>query len=197
LLVPQSGELTLVGGQLDSLRGAAGGCQCEISSIPVFTIPPPKPPQISLLAAAQPVSAKPAPPPQEPAKPEMTPEEAIKDLPRVEGRASGPPAREEPIYKVMMPPLSFDASKPAPPPDPSPETILLVRQVRVRPAVWFRGHVEEAPAPPPVAKPAPPPVQVAANEEPPPKKEPSVFAKIRNFFRKVSGRGPCAGVGCS
>ncbi len=198
LLVPQSGELMLVGGQLGSLRGAAGGCQCEISSTPVFTIPPPRPPQTGLLAAAQPVSAKPAPPPapKEPAKPEMTPEEAIKDLPRVEGRASGPPAREEPIYKVMMPPLSFDASKPAPPPDPSPETIRLVRQVRVRPAVWFRGHVEEAPAPPPAAKPAPPPVQVAANVEPP-KKEPSVFARIRNFFRKVSGRGPCAGAGCS
>src|ERR1700676_1320300 len=58
-----------------------------------------------------------------------------------------PPAPAgEPVYTVLMPPLSFDANSPEPPPDPGPETILLVREVRLRPSVEFRGHVDPAPA---------------------------------------------------
>ncbi len=43
-----------------------------------------------------------------------------------------------------MPPLVFDASSPAPPPEPSPEMIQLVREVRVTPDVVFTGRVESA-----------------------------------------------------
>ncbi len=103
-----------------------------------------------------------------------------------------PPKIEEPIYKVIMPPLSFDATAPAPPPDPGPDTILLVREVRVRPAEVFHGRVEGAPAP--LASPAK--VRAAVPENAP-KKTGGAFAKLRRFFRRVFSREPCAGEGCS
>jgi hypothetical protein len=52
-----------------------------------------------------------------------------------------PPDNGVPIYKVLVPPLTFDASNPAPPPNPDPETFVLVRSVRVQPDVVFSEHV--------------------------------------------------------
>lgn len=49
---------------------------------------------------------------------------------------------EVPIYKVLVPPLTFDAFNPAPPPNPDPETIVLVRSVRVQQDVVFHDRVE-------------------------------------------------------
>ena len=170
ILVPQSGEIALAGGQLDSLRGTAGTCQCEALSARASPPPPPRPPELSVLAR-----------PNRPEKPA-----AREDL--------QPPAIDEPIYKVLMPPLTFDAAAPTPPPPPSPEVLLLVREVRVRPAEVFRGRVEGPPTP----LPAPRPVQASTSaEDPPPKKQVSVDARIGNFFRRMfSRRGPCAGAGC-
>lgn len=53
-----------------------------------------------------------------------------------------PPDSEVPIYKVLVPPLTFDAFNPAPPPNPDPETFILVRSVRVQPDVVFTERVE-------------------------------------------------------
>src|SRR4029077_20836994 len=82
---------------------------------------------------------------------------------------SPPPSASagEPVYTVLMPPLSFDANSPQPPPNPAPETILLVREVRLRPSAEFRGHVN--PAPPEtvaVHVPPPAPVPATANDRP-------------------------------
>jgi hypothetical protein len=52
-----------------------------------------------------------------------------------------PPENSVPIYKVLVPPLTFDAFNPAPPPNPDPETFVLVRSVRVQPDVVFTEHV--------------------------------------------------------
>jgi hypothetical protein len=94
-----------------------------------------------------------------------------------------------------MPPLSFDANSPAPPPDPSPETILLVREIRMRPTVVFRGHVNPAPAQAAAsvlaASPLPKPV-----DDRPLSPEPGLMARLRNFFQKLKGKSPCAGAGC-
>ena len=46
-----------------------------------------------------------------------------------------------------MPPLTFSASSPAPPPDSDPQTIALVRESRVQPDTAFRGHIVAPPAP--------------------------------------------------
>lgn len=65
--------------------------------------------------------------------------------PRTAAAAEPPPAPAEnqvPIYKVLVPPLTFDAFNPAPPPNPDPETIVLVRSVRVQQDVVFHDRVE-------------------------------------------------------
>lgn len=114
-----------------------------------------------------------------------------------------PPATAgEPVYTVLMPPLSFNANSPEPPPDPAPETILLVREVRLRPTAEFRGHVNPAPAAAPEAvPPAPlPPSPAAAPPRPTQQQpQPGFLNRVRNFFRKLTSdsQSPCAGAGCS
>jgi hypothetical protein len=200
ILVPQGGEIQLVGGELSTLRGSAGVCQCE-ALLARKEPAPQKPPEFSVPApAGQARNPKPAQTPPPPVKLDVAEKTEVPplltDRPSPFG-ASGTPATEEPTYKVFMPPLTFDAAAPAPPPDPDPQTIILMRSVRVQPAAVYRGHV--VPAPPPTMKPAPP-VQVAQVVPPhaddPPKSEPGIFARFWALFRRGSSKGPCAGAGC-
>jgi hypothetical protein len=200
ILVPQGGEIQLAGGELSTLHGTSGACQCEALSARKVPAPQ-KPPEFSVPApAGQPREAKPV---EKPAPPVKTDVAEKREVPPIltdrpaPFASSGPPATEEPIYKVFMPPLTFDAMAPVPPPDPDPQTIVMMRSVRVRPSVVYRGHVD--PAPPPTMKPAPP-VQLAQvippHSDDPPRTEPSFFAKIWTIFRRGSSKGPCAGAGC-
>lgn len=122
LVVPENGEVLLPGGQLDALRENRGGCRCE-ASFARAEPPAPKPVQVSVVAANAGDAAK--------------PDAGEKDAPK--------PATEEPKWTVVMPPLAFDATQPPPALEPRPETILLVREVRVQPAVVFSGRVEKRP----------------------------------------------------
>ncbi len=122
LVVPENGEVLLPGGQLDALRENRGGCRCEAS----FARTEPsaaKAVQIGVVAANAGGDAKPG----------------------IEKKDPPKPATEEPQWTVVMPPLAFDANKPPPALEPRPETILLVREVRVQPAVVFSGRVEKPP----------------------------------------------------
>ncbi|HEV8383754.1 MAG TPA: hypothetical protein VGQ11_02700 [Candidatus Acidoferrales bacterium] len=119
IVVPERGEVLLPGGQLEALRTANGACVCE----PVFARgepPAPKPPQMGAVAVSSGDGVK--------------PESAKKEPPK--------PATEEPRWTVLMPPLAFDATKPPPALEPRPETILLVRELRVQPALIISGRVE-------------------------------------------------------
>ena len=175
LLVPQSGEVALTGGQLESLHGAAGSCQCEIPAARSAPLEGPIPPEVSVPIAGTPGNL--TQPPQMP-----QPSAALK--PKEELK---PPAIDEPIYKVYMPALTFDARSPAPPPGPSPEMIVLVRRVRVRPVAVFHGRVTSPPAPPRVT----PPVVHAANadETAPPRQtstqDNSMMRRVTTFFRRL------------
>ncbi|MBI1738431.1 MAG: hypothetical protein HYR58_04210 [Acidobacteria bacterium] len=182
LVVPQSSEVALPGGQLESLREARGECRCE----PVFARaapPAPTPVQVAALASSVGDAAK--------------PDAAKKDPPK--------PATEEPKWTVVMPPLMFDATKPPPALEPRPETILLVREVRVQPAVVFTGRVEK----PPKIKAAKKRKEAAATTETSAsvvasaegakvesapvteKKSGGGFgSKLRNFFRRLFGGKP-------
>jgi hypothetical protein len=53
---------------------------------------------------------------------------------------AAPPAE----WRVLMPPLTFDAKSPTPPSDPPIASVLLVREVRIQPEVLFHGHVSTA-----------------------------------------------------
>ena len=171
LIVPQGGMVSLAGGQVESLRSDATSCSCDY---PRTSVERPHP------SPAREIGALSHPLQPEQKKPE----------------ASVPPVpSQEPIYTVLMPPLSFDAASPTPPPDPSPETILLVREVRVRPSVVYRGHVNPAPMQAISNVPAalPPPKGVEDHHA---ESQPGLLTRMRNFFRKLTGQGPCAGPGC-
>jgi len=177
LIVPQGGVVSLAGGQIESLRGNASSCSCDFPRASMERTRP---------SPAREIAALSRPLPPEPKKP---------------GAGIPPAPAQEPIYTVLMPPLSFDASSPAPPPDPSPETILLVREARVRTSVVFRGHVNPAPvqsalmqfAPSaPAASPAPMQADDRRVES-----KPGILMRMRNFFRKLTGQAPCLSTGCT
>ncbi len=171
LIVPQGGVVSLAGGQIESLRGDASSCSCDFPRANMER--PRASPSREIGSLSHP----------------LQPEQKKPDV-------STPPApAQEPVYTVLMPPLSFDASSPAPPPDPSPETIHLVREVRMRPLVVFRGHVNPAPVQATPSAPAASPPSRPADDRPA-ESQPSIMTRVRNFFRKLTGQAPCAGAGC-
>jgi hypothetical protein len=94
-------------------------------------------------------------------------------------------AKEGPVYQVFMPPLSYDAGAKVQPDNFDPQLIVLVRRVRVRPTLIFQGSVKDAPA---VAKNTPPAAPEKTPETPAPQNQqaqPSIFARIRAFFRSL------------
>ena len=174
LIVPQGGVANLNGGQIESLHSDASSCSCDFPRAGLersVHAHPPLPREIGTLSRPVQPSRK---------KPDS---------------ATPPAVPNEPIYTVIMPPLSFDANSPSPPPDPSPETILLVREVRMRQSVVFRGHVNPAPVQPaPRAVAAVPPPRPHDDRRVAP--EPNLMVRLRIFFNKLKAQSPCAGVGC-
>jgi hypothetical protein len=189
VVVPQSSEVLLPGGQLEALRASEGNCQCEVS----FPNEPPSPARPQTTAVRLPGTAQES----QPAK-------------DVEAEKETPPAKELPVWKVEMPPLTFNASEAALP-DSRPEFILLVRQVRIQSAVVFTGRVVPKENYPRRAAVKAPPVTPPAREEsrsvgsaPLPmdsnssaadaesrtteRRSEGVGTKIKNFFRRIFGR---------
>ena len=173
MIIPQGGTANMAEGQIVSLHADASACSCEFPRARLQT-PKPAPSNVpSSPAPDREISTLARPMAPERKKPEDKP-------------AAAPPSNE-PVYTVVMPPLSFNAKSPEMPPDPSPETILLVREVRMQSSVAFQGHVNPAPARP-VEPPAPPAAPVA----PPPtrpavKAEPGFLDRIRAFFHRLIG----------
>jgi hypothetical protein len=176
IIVPQSGEVLLTNGQLDSLRSGVTHCSCELQVAKTPTARAPQsevsrlPTSEETLEASRLASKAPeaSPPPAKPAP-------------------AKPVAKEGPVYQVFMPPLSYDASAKIQRDDFDPQLIVLVRRVRVRPALIFQGNVKDAPA---VAKttasaapPTAPPSQQAQQKNP--QTNNSIFARIRAFFRSL------------
>jgi hypothetical protein len=180
MIVPQGGTVNLSGGQIESLQADASACSCDFPRAQIET-PKAAPPPHSQPARDVGALAAPLPPQRK----------------RTENAARATASAGEPVYTVLMPPLSFDANSPEPPPDPSPETILLVREVRLRPSVEFRGHVNPAPAQA-VVRSAPATTPVPSDDRPP-APQPGLLDRVRTFFRRLtsSSQGPCAGTGCN
>jgi hypothetical protein len=159
VLIPQAGEVLLLNGQLDSLRSSAGHCACDLQV--AKAIPPPQP-EVSQLATAEEVRKK-----------------APDAIPNTQ------PAKEEPVYQVFMPPLIYDANAKVQP-EVDPKMIVLVRRVRVRPALIFQGRVEGVAAA--AVTPAPPASTPAAAANAPKPAAPSsdtFVDRVRNFVRKL------------
>jgi len=172
LIVPQGGVVNFSGGQIESLRSDASSCSCDFPRASVERPLPPTPREITALSRPRLPNPK---------KPDFV---------------APPTLSQESVYTVIMPPLSFDASSPTPPPEPSPETVLLVREIRVRPTVVFHGHVNPAPAQAALSAPtASPPPTPADNRRA--NLQPSLMTRVRTFFQNLTRKGPCAGPGCA
>jgi len=165
VLIPQAGEVLLINGQLDSLRTTAVHCACDLQ---VAKATPPPQPEVSQLATAEEVRKK-APD----AKPNTQPESV-----------ETPPAKEEPVYQVFMPPLIYDANANVQP-EVDPKMIVLVRRVRVRPTLIFQGRVEGVAAAAVTSAPASTPAAAANAPKPAAPSGDTFVDRVRNFVRKL------------
>jgi hypothetical protein len=166
VLIPQAGDILLLNGQLDGLRSSPGRCSCELQQAKAAPLDDP---EVSQIATAE-----------EARKP------ASEDKPRTALAPAEPaPAKEEPIYQVLMPPLVYDA-KVKVQPEVDPKMIVLVRRIRVRPTLIFQGRVEGV-AVAPVTPPPPNPASSATanNAKPPASANDSFVNRVRNFVRKL------------
>ena len=164
ILVPQTGDVLVLNGQLDSLRTSAGHCSCEPQ---LAKAAPPPAPEVSRLATSE----------------ELRQKSADSASPSSSAPAEKPGAKEEPIYQVFMPPLVYDIHAKSQP-EFDPRMIVLVRRVRVRPTLIFHGRVEgetiAAVTPPPPPAPAAKPAAPASD---------SFMDRVRTFVRKLWSRG--------
>src|SRR5208282_2278578 len=165
LLVPQSGDVSLSNGQIESLRTATGSCTCEEEMV-----------------------AKPAPPASEVSM--LATQEEIKKAAEEQREADPPPAaaaapeeKPEPIYQVFMPPLRYDANAKVQP-EFDPSLIVLVRRVRVRPTLIFQGKVEGDPV---IAQVTPPAVPPAGQKRTATRKsaDDSTWGRVKSYWRKL------------
>lgn len=154
LVVPQAGEFFLAAGKLVPVAGTPGSCQCigmqarapePIQQIPEAGLT--APPVIADPPASSPDAADNKPPPAPPPIEFSVPAHANESHPvapptKQDAAAPAAPLISNPVYKVVMPPLTFSADSPAPPSDPSPDMILLVRTAQVMPDWKFTGHVD-------------------------------------------------------
>ena len=186
VVIPQTGDVLLVNGQLDSLRTSTGRCICEADLSAASPAPPPAPtapnaeatPEVSTLATTEDLRKR-----TYDAKP-IIPEAA----------SHKPSEKEEPIYQVIEPPLVYLANAKVQP-EIDPSMIILVRRVRVRPTVIFQGRVLDEPvmAPstvaaagvpvsPAAARPATPTAATPAAKKP---ANPTFTDRVKTFMQKL------------
>jgi hypothetical protein len=134
------------------VAGAPGSCQCAIAGQP-RTQPQPLPPAIPEMPVPRPPQTTQMPPPSQPSAAQADQPEPNAELlaharpahpvtPPEKNEASSAPPAPIPVYTVLVPPLTFSASSPLPPPDPGADILLLVREAHLEPEWQFRGHVE-------------------------------------------------------
>lgn len=139
-------------------------------------------------AAAERAAAENAPPPPVPWGEQVSPTPRKSTLPK----------SQEPVYQVFMPPLAFDAKAAAPPDNFDPKFIVMVRRVRVKPTLIFKGTVEgETPVAKQVSdvKPlngaskggpaAPANAATSQGAKPAPPPDNSVVNRVRNYIRHL------------
>lgn len=180
LLVPQFGALSLAGSQITPISATVPGCTCNLDAAKLY----PSHVEISVGALGRPGSNTGSQPPATSSERNSAapPPNASPIRNGGDTNLSVPPIVEEPVYKVLMPALRFDASEPEPLPDPSADTIMLVRTAVVHGEVVYRGSVVPGKdrATKLLAAQANP---VTASQS----SRPGLMARIGGFFRKLFG----------
>jgi hypothetical protein len=162
VLVPQSGDVSLTNGQIESLRTAAGRCVCSMQAVMKPMTPGI---EISQLATPDEIRKKAAEP-----KAPVTQE--------IAEQVAQP---EEPVYQVFMPPLRYNA-KDKVQGEFDPNLIILVRRVRVRPTLIFQGRVEGDSVVAQAAGPASPGNSLLKPQKP---ADVSTWSRVKTYFRKL------------
>jgi hypothetical protein len=188
LIVPQPKEVFFDGGQLQPVPGAVGTCQCDILAARASPPPPVTTPKPVTSSASARAPQSPEPKPSAPKSVEYSVPARATEVHKDESDpVANLPAKEAPIWKVMMPPLTFDAASPVPSPNPRPEMILLVREVSVEPTWIFHGRVEAGPgSPAPKHSHDTKQSQQSAQRKNTKKNQ---LGGIRGFFRRLFGGG--------
>lgn len=170
VIVPQGGDVLLSNGRIDSLTNGGGHCQCESEFAQEAPLPPPPPLVVPAPAPDVAESAR-----SSSAAPSSAPIVA----------AEKPATKDETIYEVTMPPLVYDASAKVQP-EPDLQLMTIVKRVRVRSELVFRGRVELAPVHAPSATATPPPAAPKAPAAKPAEPtEGSVVGRVRSFFHHL------------
>jgi hypothetical protein len=169
VIVPQGVDVMLASAQIDAMRNGTGQCKCDLQIAKSRTISAP-----GTTAAAS--------------TGETGNSEAAPNTSDAPASDEKPEKKEEPIYTVIMPPLTFDA-KAKVQAEPDPRLMMIVRRVRVRPSLVFQGRVEEEPVATAVATPPQPPAVSAPANSAAPTSQGSVVDRVRSFFRKLWTRG--------
>jgi hypothetical protein len=152
-------------GRLDGLQNTPGHCSCELQVAKDVD----KAPELSRLATTDEIRQQ---------------ELEAKKIP-ITSKAPAA-AKEEPVYQVFMPPLSYDAHAAVQNDNFDPKLILLVRRVRVRPTLIFQGRVEEpAAAPKAIVAKAPAPAPATSSAAAPAQNDDSLVNRVRAFFRRL------------
>jgi hypothetical protein len=164
VIVPQGVDVMLANAQIDAMQNGSGHCKCELQIAKSKTIPAPG--TTAAVHAGETGNSEAAP--------------NTSDAPASGERTE---KKEEPIYTVIMPPLTFDA-KAKVQAEPDPRLMVIVRRVRVRPALVFQGRVEgEAVAT--VATPGPQPPIASPPAKPAVPAQGSVLDRVRSFFHRL------------
>jgi hypothetical protein len=188
LVVPQAGEFFLANGKLVPVAGPPGGCTCDANQTRATPVQPEREMGLtSTTATAQPTDTSAIQTPAEEPPVEFSiPAHANESHPIVPSSAktnsnSDPPPDAQPVYKVVMPPLTFSADTPSPPSGPSTDMILLVRVAHVEPDWTFTGRVE-APLVENASQPSPKSHAQPQQPRQTPGKSGGFWSKLKRFF---------------
>jgi hypothetical protein len=167
MLVPQGGQVSFNGGELNAVRSTSGVCSCE-SLVVADTVKKQFAMNLQVQPPTQPAVSQPAVPPPAPSLPV-----------------------DAPVYRITVP-LAFDARSPRPP-AADPPTILFTEEARLQPKIDFQGDVRPAPPTQPRAK----PITLSAASSLSKEKKPGPLAKLFGVFHhRHGGTAHCVGVGC-
>jgi hypothetical protein len=162
VIVPQSGDITLTNGQIDSLRTTTGQCACEMQAN--------LQPMTQSIEVSQPASA------DEIKRRALEPKKSVQ--PTSVAQTAQP---EEPVYQIFMPPLQYDA-KAKVQADYDPNLVILVRRARVRPTLIYQGRVEGDPVEAQVHPAAPVAKPQGASQKP---AEESTWNRVKTYIRHI------------
>ena len=153
MLVPQGGQVSFNGGELNAVRTSTQACSCE------------------LLVVAETLKKQFT----------MNLQTQAPLHPSANQRPTPPPAAlpsDVPVYRITVP-LTFDARKPTPPAS-DPPTIIIDEEARLQPKLDFEGDVGP---PPPAPPPTPTPAALAKSPATKSAKKPGALRRFFGIFR--------------